>query len=119
MLSTLLSAAAERSDWQRTDERLGDGWFARISSWGDVAVVVKTHGIPFWLAGEFTPHVRTYFSGWIGMFTGGTIWLLTRGRRIGTQSRSREPGTPRDSVGVEFYCGLTDGLIWNELIMFY
>ena len=21
--------------------------------------------------GEFTTHVRTYFSGWIGMFTGG------------------------------------------------
>ena len=29
--------------------------------------------------GEFTTHVRTYFSGWIGMFTGGTIWILTHG----------------------------------------
>ena len=28
--------------------------------------------------GEFTTHFRTVlFSGWIGMFTGGTIWLLT------------------------------------------
>ena len=41
-----------------------------------VAVVVKTvlgshFGIPFWLVGEFTTHFRTYFSGWIGMFTGG------------------------------------------------
>ena len=26
-----------------------------------------------------TTHFRTYFSGWIGMFTGGTIWLLTHG----------------------------------------
>ena len=26
---------------------------------------------PFWLVGEFTTHFRTYFSGWIGMFTGG------------------------------------------------
>ena len=30
--------------------------------------------------GEFTAHVRTYFSGWIGMFTEGTIWVLTHGR---------------------------------------
>ena len=28
-------------------------------------------GIPFWLVGEFTTHFRTYFSGWIGRFTGG------------------------------------------------
>ena len=35
--------------------------------------------VPFWLAGEFTTHVRTYFSGWIGMFTGGTIGHLTHG----------------------------------------
>ena len=27
-------------------------------------------GIPFWVVGEFTTHFRTYFSGWIGMFTG-------------------------------------------------
>ena len=34
---------------------------------------------PFWYhfwVGEFTTHLRTYFSGWIGMF-GGTIWILT------------------------------------------
>ena len=34
---------------------------------------------PFWYhfgVGEFTTHFRTY-SGWIGMFTGGTIWILT------------------------------------------
>ena len=37
---------------------------------------VKTSGIPFWLVGEFT-HLRTDFSGWIGMFTGGTIWIAT------------------------------------------
>ena len=29
--------------------------------------------------GEFTTHFRTYLSGWIGMFTGGTIWILTHG----------------------------------------
>ena len=27
--------------------------------------------------GEFTTHFRTYFSGWIGMFTANTIWILT------------------------------------------
>ena len=29
-------------------------------------------GIPFWLVGEFTTLFRAYFSGWIGMFIGGT-----------------------------------------------
>ena len=29
--------------------------------------------------GEFTTHLRSNFSGWIGMFTGGTIWPLTHG----------------------------------------
>ena len=31
--------------------------------------------------GQFTTHFKTYFSGWIGMFTGGTIWLLTHGHQ--------------------------------------
>ena len=41
----------------------------------------NTHGcgskpmVPLW--GRYTTHFRTYFSGWIGMFTGGTIWILT------------------------------------------
>ena len=30
--------------------------------------------------GEFTTHFRTYLSGWIGMFTGVTIWSLTHGQ---------------------------------------
>ena len=34
-------------------------------------------GIPFWLVGEVTTHFRTCFSGWIGMLTGGTIWILS------------------------------------------
>ena len=29
------------------------------------------------LVGRCTTHVRTDFGGWIGMFTGGTIWVLT------------------------------------------
>ena len=41
----------------------------------------------FWLVGECTTPFRTYFSGWIGMFTEGTIWLLTHG--IGKRTRSR------------------------------
>ena len=32
--------------------------------------------------GEFTTHFRTDFSGWIGMFTGGTSWILTHGHTI-------------------------------------
>ena len=37
-----------------------------------VAVVVKTVLGSQFGVGEFTTHFRTYFSGWIGMFTGGT-----------------------------------------------
>ena len=33
--------------------------------------------VPFW--GRCTTHLF-YFSGWIGMFTGGTIWILTHGQ---------------------------------------
>ena len=36
------------------------------------------YGIPVW--GRCTTHCRTYFSGWIGMFTGGTICILTHGQ---------------------------------------
>ena len=39
--------------------------------------------------GEFTTHFRTYFSGWIGMFTGGTIWVLTHGHLSEVRSRRR------------------------------
>ena len=40
-------------------------------------LVVKTVMGPFWA--RCTTHFRTYFSGWSGMFTGGTIWVLTHG----------------------------------------
>ena len=33
--------------------------------------------VPFW--GRCITHFRTYFSGWIGMFTGDTIRVLTHG----------------------------------------
>ena len=29
--------------------------------------------------GVGAPPILVYFSGWIGMFTGGTIWVLTHG----------------------------------------
>ena len=43
-----------------------------------LAVVVKTVLGSHFGVGEFTTHFRLYF-GWIGMFTWGTIWVLTRG----------------------------------------
>ena len=46
--------------------------------------------------GEFTTHFRTYFSGWIGMFTGGTIWVLTHGHmNFFRQVIARAPGLRR------------------------
>ena len=60
---------------------------------------VKTNGIPFW--GRCTTHFRTYFSGWIGMFTGGTVWILTHGhinQWLGAGVRKRTKHLP----GVSF-----------------
>ena len=37
----------------------------------------KPMGSHFWIGAP--PFFRTYFSGWIGKFTGGTIWVLTHG----------------------------------------
>ena len=36
-------------------------------------------GIPFWLAGEFTTHFRTYFSGWIESDVHWGYGILTHG----------------------------------------
>ena len=47
-----------------------------------MAVVVKTNGIPF-RGFRCTTHFRTYFSGWIGMFTRGTIWVLPHSHMFG------------------------------------
>ena len=50
--------------------------------------------VPFW--GRCTTYFRTYFSGWIGIFTGGTIWLLTHGHVRGRCS-SAWPADPESS----------------------
>ena len=52
--------------------------FLRTCSLSHMAVGFKPMGSHF---GGFrcTAHFRTDFSGWIGMFTGGTIWILTHG----------------------------------------
>ena len=34
--------------------------------------------VPFGVVSE--PPFLVYFSGWLGMFTGGTVWLLTHGQ---------------------------------------
>ena len=39
------------------------------------------------------PPTLVYFSGWIGMFTGGTIWLLTHGQMT-VKTLSPEKGLP-------------------------
>ena len=37
--------------------------------------------VSFWLVGEFTTHFRFLFVG-TGMFTGGTIWILSHGHMV-------------------------------------
>ena len=55
---------------------------------------------PFWDpilgVGEFT-QFRTYFSGWIGMFT-GTIWVLTHGQMDVLSSRRPSPVSGRQDI---------------------
>ena len=61
-------------------------------------------------SGEFTTHFRTYFSGWIGMFTGATeFWLLTHGQ-IGVCRRvalKHDGGVPAFRTLFAWCCGLT------------
>ena len=59
--------------------KVGEGQISWLWPVVDMAVVVKTVKRDTILVGEFTTHPRTYFSGEIGMFTGGTIWILTHG----------------------------------------
>ena len=65
----------------KCNSRLRHGWHCRAylprlwdrSNW----LWVKTNGIPFW--DRCTTHFRTCILVGIGMFTGGTIWVLTHG----------------------------------------
>ena len=56
------------------------GAVVKPSEW-EVAVAVKTVMGSHFGVGDFTTQFRTHFSGWIGMFTGGTIWIWTHGQR--------------------------------------
>ena len=40
---------------------------------------IQILGSTYFGVGEFTTHFRTNFSGWIGLFTRGTIWILIYG----------------------------------------
>ena len=52
----------------------------KIGFWGDPEGCGGRNQWYHFGVGEFTTHFRTYFSGWIGVFTGGKpIWLLTHG----------------------------------------
>ena len=63
-------------------------------TWGPKSIWlwVKTDGIPFW-GFRCTTHFRTYFSGWIGMFTGGTIWTLTHGQYVSACTEHKDSGS--------------------------
>ena len=67
-------------------------------------VWVTTDSIPFWAFG--TTHLRTDFSGWIGMLTAGTIWILSHGHINQPQFRCFSPslgpfGGAKAQQGVE------------------
>ena len=58
----------------------------------------KTPGMNIWLWVKTNgtilgsaPPILVYFSGWIGMFTGGTIWILTHGHLIRVFSEALQP----------------------------
>ena len=43
---------------------------------------LSTPMVPYWLVARLVGAPLVYFSGWIGMFTGGTIWVLTHGHTV-------------------------------------
>ena len=54
-----------------------------------------------------TTHFRTHFSGWIGMFTGGTIWLLTHGHfRQGSRVHDPHPTVETMQQAMRCHCPL-------------
>ena len=67
-----------------------------------VKTVLRSH-----FGGEFTTHLvdlrctthfRTYLSGWIGMLTGGAIWILTHGQvSLGSSEEKHSWMLGRDS----------------------
>ena len=101
-------------------------WVERSSSASNRWLWVKTNGTTF--RGRCTTHFRTYFSGWIGMFTGGTIWLLTHGQvffllpwlatvaspafRAATASTASWPHTRTRCLCMFFGCGASSLFYW-------
>ena len=76
---------------------------------------VKTNGIPLW--GRCT-HFGTNLSGWIEMFTGGTIGLLTHVHLIEVSwvwVKIDPPEKPRVLVLVSIYRGLRHFGVTNYL----
>ena len=61
-------SAGGASAWRLGARGAADAGAAR-TGFSKTAVVKTVKGDPI-LVGEFTNHFRTYFSGWIGMFTG-------------------------------------------------
>ena len=77
-------------------------------------VVVKAHGIPFWLVGEFTTHFRTYFNG---------DWDAHWGYDLDFDSwpndkRQKQAGPLQEFDGVLLLkvCFLTDGIKGNPTV---
>ena len=70
----LHSALRGRRAGRGEDRAAAGGRNKQVTS--PLAVVVKTNGIPFWARSMLEPTLVG-----IGMFTGGTIWILTHGPR--------------------------------------
>ena len=62
------SDAAGQPGQSTAELRLGQEGHGGRSDSTSIWLRVNANG----MVGEFTTHFRTYFSGWIGMFTGGT-----------------------------------------------
>ena len=67
----------------------GAGLHSRSPNWRMWLWLSKTVLGSHFGVGEFTTHFRNYFSGWIGMFTGSTIWLFTHGHVWSSMERQQ------------------------------
>ena len=66
---------------------LGSGGQHRFGLW-----LSKPVGVLFW-GFRCTTHFGASFSGWIGRFTGGTIWILTHGHISGWSLKGSQKGS--------------------------
>ena len=78
-MSSITRSSGKISRQKATSLELGTKWTQCGWVFANLAVRQNHFGIPFWLVGKLTTHLLVRILVGIGMFTEGTIWILTHG----------------------------------------